>query len=223
MLEKIRLLSPLIPIIFFGIFCRKRISKELWVFFIYCLASLLVDLFLATSFWASEHRFSIWNFFDVFEIVILSYFFYLIIHQRVIRLIIILLAILYITFYFFYSKSDNDQYHSTIGVVGSIIILIFTLFYIMYIMKPTLEPISILTPAFLISIALLISVSSTLFLNIIANKLTIIEMEKYWNISNYSNILTNLIYSFAFFLFYYQQKSKSPESHSVDFTSPNDR
>lgn len=90
-------------------------------------------------------------------------------------------------------------------------------------MKPTLEPISILTPAFLISIALLISVSSTLFLNIIANKLTIIEMEKYWNISNYSNILTNLIYSFAFFLFYYQQKSKSPESHPVDFTSPNDR
>ena len=223
MLEKIRLLSPLIPIIFFGIFCRKRTSKELWVFFVYCLASLVVDLFLATSLWASEHRFAIWNIFAVFEIIILSYFFYLIIHQRVIRIVIIFLAFLYITFYFFYSKSDNDQYHSTIGVLGSIIILIFTLFYIMNVMKPTLEPISIFTPAFLISIAFLISVSSTLFLNIIANKLTISEMEKYWNISNYSNILMNIIFSSAFVLFYIQQKSKPPESHSVDFTSPNDR
>jgi len=93
----------------------------------------------------------------------------------------------------------------------------------MNVMKPTLEPISIFTPAFLISIAFLISVSSTLFLNIIANKLTISEMEKYWNISNYSNILMNIIFSSAFVLFYIQQKSKPPESHSVDFTSPNDR
>jgi hypothetical protein len=222
-LEKIRILSPLIPIIFFGIFCRKRTSKELWVFFVYCLASLLVDLFLATSLWASEHRFSIWNFFDVFEIIILSYFYYLIIHQRVIRIIIIFLAIFYTIFYFFYSKSDNDQYHSTIGVVGSIIILIFTLFYIMNVMKPTLEPINIFTPAFLISIAFLISDSSTLFLNIIANKFTVSEIGKYWNISNYANILMNIIFSYAFVLFYIQQKSKPPESHSVDFTSPNDR
>jgi hypothetical protein len=90
-------------------------------------------------------------------------------------------------------------------------------------MKPTSEPISIFTPALLISIAFLISVSSTLFLNIIANKLTISEMEKYWNISNYSNILMNIIFSSAFVLFYFQQKSKPPESHSVDFTRPNDR
>ena len=87
-------------------------------------------------------------------------------------------------------------------------------------MKPTIEPINIFTPAFLISIALLINVSGTLFLNIIANRLTINEMEKYWNISNYSNIIMNLIFVSAFVLFYFQQKSIPPENHSVDFTSP---
>ncbi len=48
-------------------------------------------------------------------------------------------------------------------------------------------------------------------------------MQKYWSISSYSNILMNLIFSSAFILFYNQQKPKPPESHSVDFTSPNDR
>jgi hypothetical protein len=90
-------------------------------------------------------------------------------------------------------------------------------------MKQSEEPINIFHPIFLIVIALLINVSSTLFLIIISNHLTINEMEKYWNISNYSNILMNLIYSSAFILFYNQHKPKPPESNFVDFTSPNDR
>lgn len=223
MLEKIRILSPLLPIIFFILFCIRKASKELWVFFVYCIASLIVDLCLATSVWASEHRFLIWNIYDVFEISILSYFFYLIVNQRLIRSIIIFLCVFYVIFSFFYSKSDNYQYHSTTGVIGSIIILLLTLTYITYIMKPASEPVNIFTPVFLITIAILINISSTLFLNIISNRLTIDEMEKYWSISNYSNIFMNIIFSAAFILFHFQQKHKPPESHSVDYSSPDDR
>jgi hypothetical protein len=107
--------------------------------------------------------------------------------------------------------------------IGSVILLILALLYFMNIMKPTTVPINIFTPVFLIVIAILLNVSSTLFLTIIANSLTVNEMEKYWSISHYSNILMNLIISSAFILFHYQQKHKPPENHSVDFSSPDDR
>jgi uncharacterized membrane protein len=109
------------------------------------------------------------------------------------------------------------------SAIGSVILLILALCYLIDILKPTDVPVSIFTPVFLIVIALLLNISSTLFLTIIANRLTVNEMEKYWSINHYSSIIMNILYSSAFVLFSYQQKSKPPESHTVDFTSPNDR
>jgi hypothetical protein len=107
--------------------------------------------------------------------------------------------------------------------VGSVIILVLSLCYFLNSIKPTIVPTNIFTPQFLIVLALLLNVSSTLFLTIVSNNLTVDEMGKYWNISNYANILMNLIFSSAFVLFYYQHKPKPLENHVVDFTSPDDR
>ena len=80
------------------------------------------------------------------------------------------------------------------------------------------------SPVFLIVIALLLYVASTLFLYIIASQLTEKEMEQYWSINHISNILTNLIFSIAFISFHFQRKNPSPENASVDFTRfPDDR
>jgi hypothetical protein len=81
----------------------------------------------------------------------------------------------------------------------------------------------IFNPLFIIVIAILLYVACTLFLFIIANQLTESEMDKYWNITIYSNILTNLLYTTAFLLYRFQYKSSTPENQTVDFTSPNDR
>ena len=82
----------------------------------------------------------------------------------------------------------------------------------------------ILSPLFLIVIALLLYVACTLFLFIIANKLSAKEMAKYWgSITVYNNILTNLLFSAAFLLYRFQHKNPPSERHTVDFTSPNDR
>jgi hypothetical protein len=49
-------------------------------------------------------------------------------------------------------------------------------------------------------------------------------MTKYWrSITVYNNILTNLLFAVAFLLYRFQHKNPTPESQSVDFTSPNDR
>ena len=69
----------------------------------------------------------------------------------------------------------------------------------------------ILNPLFLIVIALLLYVACTLFLFIIANKLSEKEMDKYWgDITVYNNILTNLLFSAAFLLYRFQHKNPDP-------------
>jgi drug/metabolite transporter (DMT)-like permease len=153
----------------------------------------------------------------------MSYFFYLVIPQRGFRLLVVILLLLFIVFFLINFKTDNDHYNATIPVVGFIFILFLCLCYLSSVLKPSSDEVNILKPAFLIVIAFIISISCTLFLNIISNRFALKEMEKYWSLSNYTGILDNLIFSSAFLLFYRQQKSKPPENHIVDYTSPSDR
>jgi hypothetical protein len=91
-------------------------------------------------------------------------------------------------------------------------------------MKNTQEIVNFFSPIFLIVIALLLYVASTLFLYVIASRLTTKEMEQYWSINHISNILTNLIFSAAFILHHFQNKPSPLKNHPVDFTRfPDDR
>jgi ABC-type Na+ efflux pump permease subunit len=72
--------------------------------------------------------------------------------------------------------------------------------YFIVVLKPSMEPAPLLTPVFVIVVGLLLYLSSTFFLFVIASRLPVEEMQKYWSINSYSNILTNLIISFAFLL-----------------------
>jgi hypothetical protein len=223
-LEKIGLLTSLLPIISFIVFCNKKATKEIWVIFIYCILSILFDTFLSASMWAYEHRFLIWNIFAIVEYSLITYFFYLIIDSRLIRFLIIIFSFFYLIIFIFYSKPDKDQFNSIVGAFGLVIILILSLCFFVIALKPTEIPVTnIFTPRFIIVIALLLYVASTLFLNIIANKLSEKEMLQYWSINTYSSILTSLIYTIAFIVFKYQKKSSTFENQHVDFTSPNDR
>jgi hypothetical protein len=174
--------------------------------------------------WAYEHRFLIWNIFAILEYALLTYFFYLVINSRLIRFLIVIFSLFYLAIFIFYSKSDKDQFNSIVSALGSVIILILSLCYFIIALKPTDIPITnIFTPRFLIVIALLLYVASTLFLYIIASKLSEKEMLQYWSINTYAGILTSLIISMAFIVFKYERQHPPSENHSVDFTSPNDR
>ena len=224
MLEKLGLLASLLPIISFIIFCNKKATKEIWVIFIYSVFSILFDIYLSTSMWAYEHKFLIWNVFAILEYSLITYFFYLIIDSRIIRFLIIIFSFFYVLIFLLYSKSNKDQFNSILSAFGSVIILILSLCFFIIALKPTAIPVeNIFTPIFIIVVALLLYVASTLFLYIIANKLSEKEMVQYWSINAYSSILTSLIFTIAFIVFKYQKKSLTPENHTVDYTSPNDR
>jgi drug/metabolite transporter (DMT)-like permease len=222
-LQTISLISSYLPIVFFVAFCIKKAPKEMWVIFIFCLISIFFDLFLTHSSFAFKHKYFIWNLFSIVEYIFITYFFYIIIKRRLIRVLILVFSFFYLLIFLLNSKTDNTQFDSVLSAIKSFAILGLSLSYILNIMKPTTEPVKIFTPVFLIVVGLLLFVSSTLFLFIIANRLSEKEMNQYWSINYYANILVSFIFSAAFLLFYFQQKSKSPESQSVDYTSPNDR
>jgi hypothetical protein len=180
-------------------------------------------VFLFATPWTRRYVFDIWALGDLFQVAILSWFFYLIIEQRSLRIVIQALFVFYVIFFSLNFRTDNEVYRSTVTVISYVVILLLCLFYIANILKPSANNLNILSPIFIIAIALLSGVSCTLFLHIVANHLTLKELGKYWEINYYAGILLNLLLCWAFVLFYRQNKSKTPENHIVDYTSPSDR
>lgn len=224
MLPTISFLSSFLPIFSFVFFCLRNNTKELWVIFLYCVFSLLFDGFLFSSTWAFENKYLVWNIFAILEYTIITYFFYIIIQKRLVRILIVIFSIVYLVTFCIFATSNDDQFNSLLNAIGSVIILTLSLAFFVISMRTSEEPINLLSPVFLIVIALLLYVASTLFLYIIANRLTAREMEQYWGINHVSNILTNVIFAAAFLLFRFQKKNPSPENAAVDFTrSPDER
>jgi len=205
------------------VFCTKTHIKGFWVIFFYSIASLVSDVFLSSSEWASSHKFFMWNIFTIVEYTLLSYFFYLTITQRSIRLSIVVISIIYFILFVVLNKSIHDHFNSFLSFVSQVIILTLCLVYFISSTKHNTESLDLLNPLFLVVVALLLYVASTLFLFIIANHLSDSELNKYWRITNFSNILMNLLFSAAFVLYRVQNKKRPHENRSVDFTSPNDR
>jgi hypothetical protein len=193
------------------------------VIFFYTLMSFVFDVFLLLTMWGITYKFILWNIFILVEFSFISYFFYLIIKSRLIKSLIIISFIIFLIIYFLYANNDKERYNSLISAIEAVILLILSLSYFMIMMKPTAEPVNIFTPILLVVFSILLYLTSTLFLYIIANNLTPSQFDKYWSINYYANILCNLIYSFAFLLYGYQRKTLTRENHIVDYTSPNDR
>jgi hypothetical protein len=91
-------------------------------------------------------------------------------------------------------------------------------------MRITAQSVSLFSPVFLVVVALIIYVASTLFLYVIASRLSDEEMGQYWSINHIVNILMNVIFSAAFFLNRPQKRNPTLENAAVDFTRfPDDR
>jgi hypothetical protein len=121
-------------------------------------------------------------------------------------------SLIYLIIFIIFSKSDRVQFNSIMSSIGSVILLVMVLDYFIVVLKPTVEPAPLLTPVFVIVVGLLLYLASTFFLFVIASRLSAEEMQKYWSINTYANILTNLIISFAFLLSKTSAQKQNPVS-----------
>jgi len=199
LLGKLIFLSYLLCITFFLVFCVRRPKRELYIIFIYIIYSLVFDL-VRTSVSNVKFAFLISSLFTIGELSICSYYFYLIIHSPVLKRIILAvscIALVIITVILIRSeKKGFDSFPASLESVT------FILYSIIYFFEQINRPQQIFiysSPNFWIVLGIMVYMSGTLFLFIIANNLSENELNKYWIINNISNLITNLSFSIAFF------------------------
>jgi hypothetical protein len=201
----------------------KTKEKGLWVIFFYISFAFFLDIAILATAWGKANKYTLWNVFILVEFTFLSYFFYLVIKQRLVRSLIIFSYLAFFVVYFFVVNHDKEKFNSFLSAIESVLLLILSLSYFTIVMRPTAVPVTIFNPTLLVVFSILVYLASTTFLYVIANNLTEKQFHKYWSINDFANIICNLIYSFAFILYGYQKKRQSRENQIVDYTSPNDR
>ena len=208
-------ISYVLCIVCFLISCLKNPKKGLWLVFVYILCSFAFDFIHQIS---SEEKNTLNGVFTIFEFAIFSYFFNLIINITLAKKVmsitsIIILAILIIIFI----RADKRSFDSFSASLESVVVIIYCVIYFFeQISRPQTNFIYTL-PYFWIVLGILIYMSSTLFLFIVASNLSDQEFQKYWIITGVSNVVSNIIFGVGFLMNRFTHNSISDQSQN-----PND-
>ena len=173
-------ITYILPIILFIVFCMKKATKELWVAFFYLIFSISIDFVTTSNNFGRNHRTAIWGVDTIIEFSFLTIFFYLSSNNQFLtRATKIIGPIILSVIIYSFLKSDKEIFDSTAQFLESITLIIFSIsFFFGELNKP--QPYSIFSsPNFWIVLAILIYMSSTLFLFIIVNHLSPEQREKY--------------------------------------------
>jgi len=114
------------------------------------------------------------------------------------RIVVIVSAAVLIILIFTFLRSNKEGFDSVTASVESISLISLSLVYFYEQISKPQSTFIYSSPNFWIVIALMVYMSSTLFLFIISNNLSVKEMKKYWAINNISGIIANIIFCIAF-------------------------
>ena len=196
-------LCLLIPIILL-LFTRKRHrGKGLWVIYIYFFVDLITEL-INTYY---NHRFNEnfylnWNLFNIIEYYLLALFIRNLLRTKTLKIIILVFSLLFLVVAFasVISGGYSKHYDSITNGLESILLIIYSIFYLFeQISKPD-HIFFYSIPEFWIIVAILLYFSGTFFFNTYANGL--IESNKsfqaqYSAINNAFEILKSLLFGVA--------------------------
>jgi len=179
LLSIIAILSELLPIIFYLCFVKRNSGQGLWVIFLYCLSSILMEAILGLLSHKADN-FYIYAFFTICEYLILTLFFYQSLKEKKLRYIQIggttvffVVAIVN----FIYKKAET--FDSLSATVEAIIIIIYSILFLYDQIKDPSIVFVYNTKKFWVVIALFLYFSSTLFLFLYATTLTKQEYKNY--------------------------------------------
>jgi hypothetical protein len=197
-LGKIVFLSYLLCLAFFLVFSLRNPKKELWIIFIYIIFSFLSDV-IQSKFLGEKYAFLGSSLFTIVELIIISYYFFTVIQTPLLKKCI-LAASSIISLYLFviFIQSDKKNFDSFSASLESITFIIFCLLYFYEQINKQDQFFIYSSPNFFIVLGIMIYMSGTLFLFVMANNFSEIERNKYWVINDVSNIITNISFSIAF-------------------------
>lgn len=214
------LLSNLLPIILFLVFSVKRAKIELWVIFFYTLFTFVFDWYQSASNFGKEHYEESMGIFTICEFAIFGAYFYLAIINKSIRKLILVLSLLVLAFLVVtFIKSDKNSFDSVSASTESITLIVFCIFFFFEEINKPMPYLMYAFPNFWIVLGILIFMSATLFLFIIANKLSPQEQTKYWVITRVANIVSNIIFIIGFIRAKYAPTNSTIEKSPLEFSN----
>ncbi|PWT74781.1 MAG: hypothetical protein C5B59_10445 [Bacteroidetes bacterium] len=149
--------------------------------------------------WGRHNNFRIFGIFTIVEVALFTYFFYLVIGNKIIkRIVLTACTCLVIFLLILFLKSNKTNFDSISASVESVTLIILSITYFFGQLSRPQEQFIYSSPNFWIVLAIMIYLSGTFFLFMMANNLSAYEIQKYWFINNVSNIITNLIFCIAF-------------------------
>ena len=199
MLPVISRFSAILPIIFFLIFLKRNNKGGLWVIFIYSIVSFLTDS-AYTRLTAQIPYFYIYSIFSIIEYTLFALFLFRSLKQKNFKLVLLVGSLLFYTLAVsnIFQNRKTDSFDSPSASLEAILLIVYSIFYLFEQVKdPSIFYIYYLKK-FWIVLAILVYLSSTLFLFLYATTFTKPEETTYWVINNIFDIIKNLLILVSF-------------------------
>jgi len=197
--------SGFLPIIIFLLFLNRNKENKLWVIFLYVALSLVTDYSydIINHITGDEKKtnFYVSSCFTIIEFTLCTLFIFYNINARSLKNIVLICSGLFfpVSVFNLFQKGIADFDSLTASVECILIIFFSILFLYDQIREPELVFIYT-SKKFWIIVAVLLYLSSTLFLFMYAAEFTKREKNYYWSINFTFNILKNLLFAVAFLL-----------------------
>ncbi len=172
-------------------------KKGLWVIFVYCIFQFVNDKVLDFIF---QHNYDGQKYFlssyTLIEFIFLSLYLRRIIDNRLLKKIILFTSItfcVFLIFYFFIAKWD---FFDSIPVgAESIVIIIFSVYYLFEQINKPKTLFIYNSPSFWIVFGFLIYLSGSFFIYLYANFVPLEEIHKFWFVTFILNTIKNILFS----------------------------
>jgi hypothetical protein len=219
LVEHISEFSPLLPLALFFIFLKQNKKKELRVIVFYILYSFINDVSIII---ASQKDNALLvkylsGIFTVAEYLFFISFFSLTIQNKTAKNILFFVSILFIAICGFnYLFNKSSIFDAIPAVTESIIIISYCIYYLFEQIKTPQLLFIYTSKNFWVVITFLIYVSITFFLFAYSATLSDQEINDYWFINLYSNIIKNILFAVALAIPAHQQNNNTFESQQYD-------
>ena len=198
-------------VLFFVFFKRTKAEKGLWAILVYCLFDLAVQYTIDHV--ASKTVHFLYAFFTLAEFSFFSYFLWVNIKNKVVRKIIPFSIIAFILFLIiYYTTTDFRSLDSVPVGVETILILIFSFYYLYEQMNDTSNLFVYSKYQFWIIAGFMLYLSGSFFIYIFANQVDRQVLDQFWALTYIFLILKNILFSIAILIHVKRKEIPSPRN-----------
>lgn len=204
--------TDILIILLFFLFISK-IKKERVLFFIFLYASIDLVLNSLNYLFKIDVGLYVWSTFTFFEYIVFTFVIWVNLKKRKIRNLILILSILFILFTILYNIATDFKSYDSIPIgIETILILIFSFYYLYEQMNDTSNFFIYTKYEFWLVIGFMIYLAGSFFVFIFASRIGKNLLTQYWFLTNVFYSIMNILFFISFLIFIKSPKKQTKNS-----------